>query len=122
MLDEHEKSEETGLFPNVSRLFSDHHHAKNYIGLCLTCYCTAWGNGNFDIFWRGWNHNVVNPRYHYPCCFVVVTCRDDFNDLVPRKRESWDIGRVECHEIAIQDSKYTFMRDNQEVILLSLEF
>jgi hypothetical protein len=44
------------------------------------------------------------------------------NDLITRKFQEWDVGGVTSHEIAIQDSKNAFVGNDEQIVLLSLQF
>jgi hypothetical protein len=44
------------------------------------------------------------------------------NDLITREFQEWDVGGVTSHEIAIQDSQDTFVGNDKQIVLLSLQF
>ena len=56
------------------------------------------------------------------CCFVLVAGWDDFDDLISRKGQAGNVGGITSHKISVQDTKYAFMRNYQEIVLLALQF
>jgi len=52
---------------------------------------------------------------------VVVRGRDDFDDLVARELQAWNVCGRASHQVAVQDSKDGLVGDDQKVILLALE-
>lgn len=44
------------------------------------------------------------------------------NNLIPRELQKRNIGSVTGHEVAIQDPQDAFMGDDEQVILLPLQF
>jgi hypothetical protein len=47
---------------------------------------------------------------------------NNLEDFISRKREEWDVCRVASHEIAVQYSQNTFMGNDKEIVLFTLEF
>lgn len=43
------------------------------------------GYEDFEVFRRAWNCLFGKPRNKDACCFIVVACWNNLNDLVPRK-------------------------------------
>lgn len=44
------------------------------------------------------------------------------NDLITREFQEWNVSGVTSHEIAIQDSKNAFVGNDEQIVLLSLQF
>jgi hypothetical protein len=60
----------------------------------------------------------------YTTSAYVVTGRDgpDLDDFISGKLQERDVCGIACHQIAIQHSQNTLVCDNEEIILLSLQF
>lgn len=52
---------------------------------------------------------------------VVVTGRNDLDYFVPWEGKYRDVGGIAGHEVSIEDSQDAFVRDNEKVVLLTLE-
>jgi hypothetical protein len=53
---------------------------------------------------------------------VLVRRRDDLDDLIPWEFQLGDVHRGAMHQIRIQDAQDTLVSNNQEIVLLALEF
>lgn len=50
-----------------------------------------------------------------------MTC-SYLNDLITREFQEWDVSGVTSHKIAIQDSENAFVGNDEQIVLLSLQF
>lgn len=56
-----------------------------------------------------------------PFGFILVRCRDDFDNLITREFEVRDLHGGTVHEIGVENSQDGLVRNDEEVVLLSLE-
>lgn len=54
-------------------------------------------------------------------CFIAVGCRNDLDNLITWELQLWDVRGAASHQVAVEDTKNTLMRDDQKIVLFTFK-